>query len=65
MTELYRLLSVIGSHAGEEMNVIFNKKIEDMTKVGKTFWLIKSYMAKPPIVQEIFKMEQNSYLIFF
>jgi hypothetical protein len=55
MAELYCLLSIIGSHAGEEMDTIFNRKIGDITKVGKTFWLVKSYMAKPPIVQEICK----------
>jgi hypothetical protein len=55
MTKLYCLFSVIGSHAGEDMNTIFNRKIEDITKTGKTFWLIKSYKAKPPIVQEICK----------
>lgn len=53
MDDKYLLLSVIGSHAGESMNTIFNRKITDTKIAGKTFWLIKSFAAKPPIVQDL------------
>lgn len=49
----YCLLSVIGSHAGESMNALFERKIKDTINAGMTFWLIKSFAAKPFIVQSI------------
>ena len=45
------IVSVIGPHAGEGVNEIFNRKIEDTRAIGRTFWLIKSPKAKPGIVQ--------------
>ena len=37
----YCLLSVMGPHAGETPEVIFERKINDIKNIGKTFWLIK------------------------
>jgi len=55
----YVLISVIGPHAGESENKILNRKIQDINNVGFTFWLIKSYRAKPKLVRE-FCLEANA-----
>ena len=49
----YAVLSVMGPHAGEDATAIFGRKIADVQKVGKTFWLIHSYKARPDMVQRI------------
>lgn len=49
----YCLLSVMGPHAGETPEVIFERKINDIKNIGKTFWLIKSYRSNPNMVQDI------------
>jgi hypothetical protein len=49
------LISVMGPHAGEDEVEIFKRKINDIGKVGKTFWLVKSHQAKPDTVQKICK----------
>ena len=49
----YAMLSVMGPHAGEDADAIFTRKIADIQKVGKTYWLIHSYKAKPNMVQHI------------
>jgi hypothetical protein len=56
----YCIISVIGSHAGESSEEIFERKILDTHKVGKTFWMIKSFRAKPDMIQEILKKAQNN-----
>ena len=33
------VLSVIGPHAGESMSQIYERKIQDIANVGKTFWI--------------------------
>jgi hypothetical protein len=48
----YLIISVIGPHAHETENTIFKRKIEDINKVGKTFWLTKSHQSKPDMVQQ-------------
>lgn len=49
----YIVISVMGPHAGESENEIFNRKIRDTRNYGLTFWLMKSYQAKPVMVQNI------------
>jgi len=49
----YVIISVMGQHAGESENEIFNRKIQDIYDVGFTFWLMKSHKAKPNMVQEL------------
>ena len=51
--EKYIVISVMGPHAGESEGEIFQRKIGDIKKIGHTFWLIKSYQAKPNMVQQI------------
>jgi len=47
------VISVMGPHAGESEHEIFQRKIGDIKKMSQTFWLIKSYRAKPNMVQQI------------
>lgn len=60
MTELTEALasprcvvSVMGSHAGEEAGVIFERKKSDIVRTGRSFWLIRSPKARPAQVQEL------------
>jgi hypothetical protein len=34
------IISVTGDHAGEGVDKIFKRKIEDITKINRTFWLV-------------------------
>jgi len=47
------VLSVMGDHAGEGVDAIFKRKIADIGRTGKTFWLMRSPKARPAQVQEI------------
>lgn len=47
------IVSVMGAHAGEQADEIFNRKIKDIRKINRTFWLMKSPKAKPEIVQKM------------
>jgi len=49
------VLSVMGDHAGEDADTIFNRKKNDITRTGKTFWLMRSPKARPAQVQGICK----------
>ena len=57
------IISVMGDHAGEDTNTIFDRKIDDIVRTGKTFWLMKSPKARPVQVQEICKANPV-YIIF-
>jgi hypothetical protein len=62
------LISVMGPHAGESEEKIFSRKTNDIEKIGKTFWLIRSHQARPDTVQKICKEAKadgrNAYCIF-
>lgn len=63
----YLVISVMGPHAGESENEIFNRKIQDIHDVGLTFWLMKSHQAKPKMVQQLCKeadAENKCYCVF-
>ena len=47
------VISVMGEHAGEGTNLIFDRKISDIEQTGKTFWLIRSPKARPAHVQKM------------
>jgi hypothetical protein len=47
------VVSVMGPHAGESVEQIFERKIRDIRKIGWTLWLIRSYKARPDIVQRM------------
>jgi len=47
------VISVMGEHAGEDANFIFDRKQSDINQTGKTFWLIRSRKARPAHVQKM------------
>ena len=49
------IMSVMGDHAGEGVDAIFDRKATDMERIDKTFWLMKSPKARPTQVQAICK----------
>ena len=60
----YCIISIVGSHAGESIKEIFKRKIKDTKKIGKTFWLINSYQAKPNLIQEIYNQKKKIKVYF-
>ena len=57
------VLSVMGSHAGEQAVAIFGRKIADCGAVGRTFWVARSPVAQPPQVQELC-VAGGAYVVF-
>jgi len=49
------IISVMGDHAGEGIDAIFERKTADIEHIGKTFWLMRSPKARPAQVQGICK----------
>ena len=47
------VVSVMGDHAGESVDAIFKRKIADIGRTRRTFWLMKSPKARPAQVQGI------------
>ena len=45
------VVSVMGDHAGEGADEIFNRKKADINRLDKTFWLMRSSKARPAQVQ--------------
>jgi hypothetical protein len=64
----YLVISVMGPHAGESERAIFERKINDVHRIGRTFWLINSHRAEPPMVQRLLseakKERANCYCVF-
>ena len=61
----FPVISIIGSHAGQTKEEIFDRKIKDIHNTGITFWLMKSYKAKPQLVQQLcLKNNNDNYCIF-
>jgi hypothetical protein len=60
----HTLISVMGPHAGEESLPIFQRKIIDISRVGWTLWLIRSYKAKPDRVQAMCQYTSPIYVAF-
>ena len=50
------VISVMGAHAGEDADTIFERKIEDCKTVGRTFWVAKSAKARPAQVQAVCRL---------
>lgn len=57
------IISVIGDHAGETPNIVFHRKIMDIERTGRTFWLAKSRKTKYEIVHKLCKSSEV-YMIF-
>jgi len=57
------IISVIGDHAGEGVDKIFKRKIADITKINRTFWLVKSPKANPELVQKMCRIG-STHVVF-
>jgi hypothetical protein len=57
------IISVMGDHAGEVVDKIFKRKIEDIIKINFTFWLVKSPKANPELVQKMCRFD-STYVVF-
>lgn len=55
----YCIVSVIGTHAGESINKIFTRKIKEIKDTGFSFWLHKSYNAKPDLVNRMIRVNKD------
>jgi hypothetical protein len=64
MASPHCVVSVMGDHAGESTDEIFQRKEKDIERVGKTFWLVRSPKARPLQVQELCKTDTVVYMIF-
>jgi hypothetical protein len=47
------IVTVMGDHAGEGAKAIFDRKQDDIKRIGMTFWLMRSPKARPRQVQQI------------
>jgi hypothetical protein len=57
------VLSVMGAHAGEGVDVIFERKMADVDATGLTFWVAKSPKARPAQVRSLCAARAG-YVIF-
>jgi hypothetical protein len=57
------IIGVMGPHAGENIAAIFHRKTLDISRVGKTFWVMKSFKARPVQVQEMCR-QHTAYVLF-
>jgi hypothetical protein len=57
------ILSVMGDHAGEGIDAIFERKIADIHVAGRTFWVATSAKARPVQVQSLC-VAQPGYVVF-
>jgi hypothetical protein len=57
------IISVMGDHAGEGESVIFQRKMADIERIGRTFWLVRSQKSKPELVGQLCA-ENQTYVIF-
>ena len=57
------VISVMGDHAGEGVDAIFNRKMADIDAVGRTFWVARSAKARPGRVQQLCAAKPG-YVIF-
>ena len=56
------ILSVMGLHAGEGIERIFERKIRDILICGKTLWLVRSPFVKPERAQAF--LNDSSSVLF-
>jgi hypothetical protein len=57
------VVSVMGAHAGEAADLIFERKKIDIAETGISLWLVRSPRARPADVQEMFSTAPG-YTIF-
>ena len=51
VSQMKKIFSIVGVHASETPKIIFNRKIQDVKNIGQTFWIMRSNLANPNIVQ--------------
>ena len=61
----YCIISVVGSHAGENISDIFERKKEDIKKGNNSFWLFNSWQIKKDIVQKLFLTTKDFIPVYF
>ncbi len=49
----YAIISVMGPHAGESEEFIFERKIKEVSDAGRSFWVHRSSNAKPERVKAL------------
>ena len=49
----YLIISVIGTHAGEDISQILFNKQKELESKGRTYWLLRSFRAKTLQIQKI------------
>lgn len=59
------IISIVGEHAGESLEEIFARKRGEIRKTGRAFWLYKSHSAKPDVVQNLAKANNEETLCLF
>jgi hypothetical protein len=62
MDASYVVISVMGPHAGETSEHIFERKRQDIQVCGLTIWLVRSYKARVEMVQKLGKLHRESYV---
>ena len=61
-----RIITIIGEHADETEDEILSRKVTDIDKIGKTFWLIKKISDKTQKeVQEFCENSESEVKIYF
>jgi hypothetical protein len=61
-----RIITIIGPHAGETEDKILSRKVSDIEKADKTFWLIKEISDKTlKEVQEFCENSESEVKIYF
>ena len=58
------ILSVMGAHAGEDIDTIFKRKQTDISAAGSTLWLCQSPAARPDRSQLFFDDCENPNVFF-
>jgi hypothetical protein len=59
-----KIISVVGPHANESLDQIFQRKINDIDITGFSFWVAGSSSANPRIVQNFCFLNKPSYIVF-
>ena len=61
-----RIITIVGPHAGETEDKILSRKVSDIEKAGKTFWVIKKISEKTlKEVQEFCENSKSEVKIYF
>lgn len=47
----YLIISIVGSHANEDLSNIFLRKQQEIQKTSRAYWLVQSHKAKTALVQ--------------